>query len=301
MRQGTREVYEQRLGLAVRHIADHLDEPPSLVELAGLAGFSSFHFHRLFAGLVGETPVEMGRRLLLERACWQLQNTDLPVTEIAVEAGFETHEGFIRALRSAKGMTPTAYRQNEDKDWRLPTSTGVHFGYLPQLRFVSFGESTMDAQIKEMPARRAYAMAHKGAYNTIGQTFCQLWSWIQANNVPVRGCIGIWYDDPLITPVEELRSDAAVFVPEDFVCDDPAVHLVEIPAATYAVAIHKGPYDGLGTSWSQFIGQWLPASGYEIGPGICYELYVSDMSTTAPADLITELYEPVQPLAAPVV
>ena len=50
------------------HIDRQLDKPLDLESLAEVAHFSPFHFHRVFKGMVGETPVELTRRLRIERS-----------------------------------------------------------------------------------------------------------------------------------------------------------------------------------------------------------------------------------------
>src|SRR2546426_166699 len=58
--------YVARMHRVVEHIDRHLDEPLDLETLAGVANFSSFHFHRLFSAWMGETLGEYLRRRRLE-------------------------------------------------------------------------------------------------------------------------------------------------------------------------------------------------------------------------------------------
>mgnify|MGYP000458632448 FL=1 len=64
--------YQQRINLVLRHIEQNLDTRPDLDELARIACFSPYHFHRIFSALVGESVAAYKRRLLLERAAMQL-------------------------------------------------------------------------------------------------------------------------------------------------------------------------------------------------------------------------------------
>jgi AraC family transcriptional regulator len=68
------------------HTQNNLDRPLSLEELASIASFSPYHFHRIFRGIVGESVKEHVRRLRLERAAHRLRFTGQPVTEIAFDA-----------------------------------------------------------------------------------------------------------------------------------------------------------------------------------------------------------------------
>jgi DNA gyrase inhibitor GyrI len=60
--------YETIVRQAVREIQRRLNDSPDFRELAAAAYLSPFHFHRLFHAMVGESPRELARRLLLERA-----------------------------------------------------------------------------------------------------------------------------------------------------------------------------------------------------------------------------------------
>src|SRR5262245_60431909 len=106
MRTTTQQDYEQRILRVLLHIQSHLDHALDLDELASLAHFSPHHFHRIFRGMVGEPVMEHVRRLRLERSAFQLKTTSRPVTQIAFDAGYETHEAFTRAFRAMFRESP---------------------------------------------------------------------------------------------------------------------------------------------------------------------------------------------------
>ena len=65
-----------------------------------------------------------------------------------------------------------------------------------------------------------------------------------------------------------------------------------LPAGRYAKASHRGAYSGLGDAWARLMGEWLPLSGFRVGAGPSYEVYVTDPRATATEDLVTDLYVP---------
>ena len=73
-----------------------------------------------------ETPVAMRRRLLLERAAWQLSRTQLPVTDISLDANYGSLEAFTRAFRKAFGISPSLYRRMGATHTRLHATNGIH-------------------------------------------------------------------------------------------------------------------------------------------------------------------------------
>ncbi|WP_202925857.1 helix-turn-helix domain-containing protein [Goekera deserti] len=102
----------------------------SLADMAGDAYASPFHFSRLVSGGAGESPVALRRRVVLERAAWQLRQ-GARVTDVALAAGYESVEGFSRAFARAYGHTPGSVPgggppRSRDEHW-LPAPNGLHF------------------------------------------------------------------------------------------------------------------------------------------------------------------------------
>jgi AraC-like DNA-binding protein len=107
---------------------------------------SRFHFQRVFAEILGETPGQMRRRLQLEGAAHQLATAPCPVTDVAFDTGFESVEGFCRAFKRAYGATPSEFRARPLGRIQLPAASDVHFD--PDLnaprRFTRQEDSHMD-------------------------------------------------------------------------------------------------------------------------------------------------------------
>ncbi|AHH17003.1 transcriptional regulator, AraC family [Nocardia nova SH22a] len=97
----------------------------SLGAMAEGAFASPYHFARQISRGTGEAPVAMRRRVLLERAAWQLSG-GATVTEVAFAAGYESVEGFSRAYHRAFGHPPSATGTAPRTRW-LPAVNGIHF------------------------------------------------------------------------------------------------------------------------------------------------------------------------------
>ena len=94
--------------------------------LARHAFRSRTQFYRVFRAMVEETPVAMRRRLLLERAAWQLSRTQLSVTEISLFANYGSLEAFTRAFRKAFRVSPSLYRRMGPTYTHLHAANGIH-------------------------------------------------------------------------------------------------------------------------------------------------------------------------------
>jgi AraC-like DNA-binding protein len=107
-------------------VLDSLDQEQHANDLARRAARSRTQFYRVFRAMIDETPVAMRRRLLLERAAWQLSRTPLSVTDIGLEANYGSLEAFTRAFRKAFGVSPSLYRRMGATHTRLPAASGIH-------------------------------------------------------------------------------------------------------------------------------------------------------------------------------
>ena len=104
-----------------------LEEETNADELARRAYRSRAQFFRVFGALIEETPAAMRRRLLLERAGWQLGRTGMPVTEIAFDAHYGSLEAFTRAFSRAFKISPSLYRRMGATHFHLPAPNAIHF------------------------------------------------------------------------------------------------------------------------------------------------------------------------------
>lgn len=151
----------------------------------------------------------------------------------------------------------------------------------------------MDIDVCEMSEMRVAAIRHTGPYNQIGAAFSRLGEIAGAAGLlgPETVMLGIYHDDPNCTPADELRSDAAVVVPEQAQIPDGLTEQ-RVPAGRYACATHIGPYEQLGEAWARFVGEWLPQNGHRTGEGLSYEIYRNHPGQVPSDQLRTELYLP---------
>ena len=95
-------------------------------DLAARVHLSRFHLDRVVAAIAGEPPATLRRRVLLERAAYRLDTSDRSVLDVAVEAGYASHEAFTRAFARAYGVAPKEWRRHPTSV-RLPAPNDVHF------------------------------------------------------------------------------------------------------------------------------------------------------------------------------
>lgn len=278
MTHDTQESYLARVERVLIHIGENLDQDLKVDDLAEIACFSPYHFHRVYRGLVGETVVQTVRRLRLHRAAGDLLRTSTQVDAIAKRAGYSTVEAFSRAFKSAYRSAPAAYRKNGRE---------IPFLTLQQRK----DQGMFDIEIREIPTRKLAAIAHHGEYMEIGNTFEKVMIWATHNNLLTKETVslGVYYDDPASVPVDQLRSEAGIVVENEVTDGERGVRTIELQGGRKAVLLHKGPYAELEASYNWLFGTWLPQSGEELADQPCVESYLNDPRQVEPSELLTEI------------
>lgn len=263
--------YAERVERVHEYLRAHLDRDVDLDELARVACFSPFHFHRIYHALQGETVAESVRRLRLHRAARDLVRGTAPIPRIASRAGYGSQAAFTRAFKSAYGTPPAAYRA---------ATAGAFRG---------------EVVIRDVPDLAVIARRHHGDYDGIGGAFERLNTaavgrgWVDA----ATRYFGVYYQDPAATAMADLRSEACVTAPPDAVPDGDLRRLT-IAGGRTAVLGHVGPYAELPRAYTWLYREWLPASGEEPADRPCVEEYLNDPRVVPPAELRTDIWLPLR-------
>jgi AraC family transcriptional regulator len=292
MKPSTRQDYYERIVRTLVYIQRHLDDELELENLASVAAFSRFHFHRVFRGLVGESLKEHIRRLRLERAAQRLKQQAASITDIAFEAGFETHESFTRAFGIMFGVSPSDYRAAHKS--APESASGTHLDDISGYHPPDYAEP-IPIEVKDLPSMKVVFLRHVGPYSQVGATWGRLMSWAGMRGLlsPQTRTIGVVHDDPDITLADKIRYDAAVVVIRP-VQPEGEFGVTELPGGRYAAFTHHGPYDTLWRTYQRFFGGWLPKSGHELRDAQAFEEYLNSPMNTKPEDLRTLIHIPLR-------
>lgn len=91
------------------YIQQNLDKDTTMTELAGVSGYSPWYSYRLFVNLLGITPAVYIRRLRLSKSALRLRDEKLRIIDVALDAGFESVDGYQRAFYKEFGCNPYEY------------------------------------------------------------------------------------------------------------------------------------------------------------------------------------------------
>ncbi len=110
----TEPVQNQRvesLKKVITYIQENYQSKLYISELAGLANMNEQYFCRFFKKALGKTPVSYINDYRIRRAISLLRNTELPVTDVCLECGFNNLGHFMKEFKKATGLTPLQFRK----------------------------------------------------------------------------------------------------------------------------------------------------------------------------------------------
>ncbi|UYN89636.1 MAG: AraC family transcriptional regulator [Anaerolineales bacterium] len=294
------------------HIEEHLDELLSLDCLAALAGFSPHHFHRVFQHIVGEAPKEYVRRLRLERAVYRLKVSPDNVLQIALEAGFKTHETFTRAFVRQFDIHPSQFREVL-KEYRACAdelmTQHAYDGFTAETPLaLRFNMQKEALSVERLPAQHLIFIRYKG-YETLledSQAFFDLWAplfeFADRHGLAYarEKLIGITHDDPYVSSEANIRFDACLPV--------EAPLAAGIAAGQYPLGCrvlqpglcvarrHFGGMEEIAKTFTYIGVEWLPGEQYCLQAAPPFEIYTCAQVNGHLERLYTDAYVPLEPI-----
>ena len=204
--------YRERVEQVIDYIHSNLAESLDSDQLAEIAHLSSYHWHRIYRAITGETAAAMVRRARLNKAANQLLRSDKTIAAISVSVGYPEIHSFTRTFKSYYGVAPGIFRETQ----RPLTQE------LPLERGTESGENGWVVEIVEQPSMRLFGQSHTGDYLAIGATFEKVFAICAVEGVlrDTSQGVGVYFNDPDVVQEEKLTSFAGVSVSSNVVLPD---------------------------------------------------------------------------------
>ena len=281
MKKTTRLEYQQSVYRVVYYIEQHYAEELTLAELAKISGFSKYHFHRIFQGVIGENLGTFIRKVRLVKSTGKLFN-GLSVTEVAMQSGYETPASFAKAFKENYGVSPKAFSRQ---------------------RLEQKGEQMLEAKVIDFEPVEVLCVRRTGDYMvSAGEAFEALFGFAYPQKIKHKKNLlgkeakvyGIGYDDPSTTPSQELRYDACISYDDKSVKPTGEVVVKTIEGGKHLFYLHKGSYEGLKQVYADMV-QYMIAHELTMADRPPFERYLNrDPRRTKPENLKTEIYIPLE-------
>lgn len=261
------ETYKKRIDQVIDYVNANLERSIPLEELASVACFSTFHFHRIFVAVTGESVIFFTNRLRLEKAARLLKFSKQTVADIAMDCGFSSPSTFSRAFKKYFETTPSSYRSGG----KIENSKICKELFPVNDYLVPMSEEEMKTrfpvEIRELPQRRVAYIRVLDSYRegVVLEAFGDLVRWAKKVDLYDSETIfGMSVDDPMVTPKEKYRYEACITIPEKLIVKpENGLATTTLPRCKYAVAAVSGDHGLVATAISYLFNHWLINSSYE--------------------------------------
>ncbi|WP_147112655.1 GyrI-like domain-containing protein [Tateyamaria sp. syn59] len=267
--------YHRRVERVVDVILVNPAQPFTVKDLAAHAGFSEFHFHRVFKAIAGESVAQCIIRLRLEAAASALvYQQKTPLTQIALECGFSDSAHLSKAFRKAHGCSPTQFRKDHPNGFRI-RRIGKAITKAPDYP----DDMNVNVDIQTMPERTLASLRLLGPYTHEGITdlYAELGQWYQSSlRRPLPDeTVSITWSDPSLAVEDTLRLDACYAVPAGTKGSDRVVmrYLEGGRTACLCASLAASETHRISELWDVFLGHWLPQLSIEPADRPAYEVY----------------------------
>ena len=257
--------YKAQVMQAISYIEENLKNEIALTDCARVAGYSDYHFIRVFKEATGLTPADYIRKRRLTEIIKHMRQ-DIPVFEMAFEYGFNSKENFTRAFVSEHHILPTEFKfaLNSLKLYEAITFETAPFEVIPELTYLEPFVLTVYKSDEAYPPNfwNKYN-SRKWSKKLSGGKACEDYG-VSAWNKP------------------ENRLDYFIGVKKDIALGDidDAMDL-SVKGGLYAVfeTPKTSYYDFVNTihrTWDYINCEWLPNSGYKRTVGYDFESYIEE-------------------------
>ena len=274
-----------------------------LSELAERTSWSKFYLQRKIQAFAGESPTQYQQRLNLEEAAVRLQQTNDSVLDIALDAGYASHEVFTRAFARTLHCTPQEYRArfgSTSSQNSLHKQFVRHVGPCIGLYRTTTESKTRRACMPTSDVRRLDLPAQPIVFiqrrvkrtefqALFAECFPKLYGHCMENGLAMAG-------QPIARYVEHTPGMATVdcIIPLASATEDHGeIKAGELQSGPTAVATHTGPYEQLEATYG-VIESWLAENGLARN-GPYWECYVTDPGDEPDPDKWeTEVFFPIK-------
>lgn len=290
MKKQTKLLHSKIANDMMYYIYKYIQTDINIDELAQEFGISKFHFHRIFKEQISTNIYETIKSIRLQKASNLLiTNRSSTITEVANMCGYTSQTSFIRAFKERFEVTPKFWRKGGYKTYSNQILKSSPTASISKANFTH-----LEPKIKKVEAQQAYYIRQKGYNSRITSVWQKLMAWIYTNDIENYKQIGIYHDNPIITPLEECSYIAAVSVNDTSNLKNTSLPSFVIPGGVYAVFEVEGVYGDILKLIQWAYHEWLPHSGFETTTNPSYSIFIKNHFLEEDKKFKVMYYLPVQ-------
>lgn len=300
------EEYKRRIHKVQDYIEGHLDQTISIEELSIVAGFSKYHFSRIFQEMLQEPLAHYVNRIRMERAVFLLAHrADKNMTDIAYELGFTDSAVFSRAFKNYYGVSPREYRQEYSKNCKEIFLLSEYNKNTAEKEWAGNPfPVTGKITIETLKEKTMVYVRHTGTYETLAKEYANLIETLFVHaarqQLLVEGenwILAIYHDNPEFGQETQFRTSLGLTVPEGLsIQEDGVLGKVELEGGMYAVGHFQLQPEQYGDAWNYMYQEWLTNSGYVPRNSYPFEVYRNNPNDNEKHICEVDIYVPIEPI-----
>lgn len=304
--QKCQEEYIRRIHKVQDYIEHHLGQSLSIEELSNAAGFSKYHFSRIFQGMLHEPLAHYVNRIRMENALFLLAHrADKNMTDIAYEMGYTDSAVFSRAFKNYYGVSPREYRKEYSKnckdsfllsEYNKDTAKKEWAGQL----FPVTGQIT----IANLEEKQVAYVRHTGTYETLAKEYANLMqrliAYAEKQHLFVDGqnwVLAMYHDNPEFGEKSQFRTSLCLTVPDYIrIQEDGIIGRMKLEGGLYAVGHFQIQQEQYSDAWNYMYQEWLTGSGYVPRNSYPFEVYRNNPHDNESHIHEVDIYVPIEPI-----
>ncbi|WP_235536940.1 AraC family transcriptional regulator [Sphingomonas sp. Root241] len=263
--------------------------------MSRVAAFSKFHFHRQFTATFELSVHRYVQLARMKRASNQLASRDAAsVTEIAMDAGYDSPDAFARAFRRRFGQSPSSFRKSPD--W-APWLAAFGPLEIARSKLMQTTYTQENVTIREVLPTPVAILEHRGDRAMLGDTIEQFIRWRKAAGLSpeTSPTFNIFRSERTPQNPADYSMDLCVGTDRPIDANDEVMKAGVIPGGRCAVLRVDGASHNLEPAALYLYRDWLPASGEEARDFPIYcQRYLTFPPGQAAHEVVAELFLPLK-------
>ncbi len=304
--QKCQEEYIRRIHKVQDYIEHHLGQSLSTEELSNAAGFSKYHFSRIFQGMLHEPLTHYVNRIRMENALFLLAHrADKNMTDIAYELGLSDSAVFSRAFKNYYGVSPREYRKEYSKNCKDSFLLSEYNKDTAKNEWAGNPfPVTGQIIIENLKEKQVAYVRHTGTYETLAKECANLMQTLFAHakkqHFLVDGqnwVLAMYHDNPEFGEESQFRTSLCLTVPEGIrVQEDGILGMMKLEGGLYAVGHFQIQQEQYSDAWNYMYQEWITGSGYVPRNYYPFEVYRNDPYANESHIHEVDIYVPIEPI-----
>ncbi len=306
MMEQYKEEYISRIQKVQDYIEQNYGKNMTTEELANVAGFSKYHFNRIFKSVMDESLLQYVNRVRMENALFILAHRqDRNMTDVAYELGFGDSAIFSRAFKAYYGLSPLAYRKKYSTNCKENLFLSEYNKSEKKKKWVEEPfPNTGEVRIENIESKDLVYIRHVGTYKSLGRVFAK-WMHELFRLAHKQGLLRqeenqflvMYHDNPEFGDEKHFRTSLCITVPVGCSAkEEGKLGVTKLTGGLYAVGHYEIKPGQFEDAWDHMYRNWLMMSGYVPRNACPYEVYLNNPKEDKEGLIKVDIYVPIEPI-----